>query len=355
MDAVDRAKDKAFKGLFDEDGPSQTAHTLVGVKVADLTPKKEEPPKEAKPATADKPGNGAPALAPPSTKVTQASIPIVTLVPEEEAPLAKEASEPPPAEESLPQAAAATGLPWERLGRTLMGVGGATLVILFFMPWHGTTSFRLLETLAGADFVRQLFYLAGGVVLLTTALLPVPFVFRAGVGAGIAALPVVLGARGVIDGWRGVVAALAILGLPATHLLRSRAQRSEAARLLVLAAVAAVGLLYLVPIASVVPIAGVLKMIFSGSVGFTVMGLFILVPLVFAAMSLLGVMGRDLADIEVLLSVLILLWAPVVVALRGLLMDDGTQLYVAIALLLASATAALSLAQLLSLAAPPRA
>jgi hypothetical protein len=58
---------------------------------------------------------------------------------------------------------------------------------------------------------------------------------------------------------------------------------------------------------------------------------------------------------EVLLSVLILLWGPVMVALRGLLMDDGTQLYVAICLLWASAISAVSLAQLLSLAARPQA
>jgi hypothetical protein len=236
-----------------------------------------------------------------------------------------------------------------------MGIGGAVLIVLFFLPWRGATSWQLLETLAGADFIRQLFYLAGGIVLVTTALLPLPFAFRAAVGATVAALPVILGARGLIDGWRGVVAALAVVGLPATHLLRSRAQRSPAARVLVLAAVGAVALLYVVPVSSVTPIALVFNMIFSGSIGLLVMGLLILVPAGFAVMSLLGVLGRDLADIEVLLSVLILLWGPVMMGLRGMMMEDSTQLYVATALLWASATAAVSLAQLLSLAAPPRA
>jgi hypothetical protein len=119
----------------------------------------------------------------------------------------------------------------------------------------------------------------------------------------------------------------------------------------VLSAVAAVLILYLVPTSSVLPIAYVFKLIVSGEIGQTVMGIFIVIPLAFAALSLLGLMGRDLADVGVLLSVLILLWAPVVVALRGVLMNDGTQLYVALALLWASATAAVSLAQLLSLAA----
>ncbi|MGZ3430079.1 MAG: hypothetical protein ACXVCV_25685, partial [Polyangia bacterium] len=146
------------------------------------------------------------------------------------------------------------------------------------------------------------------------------------------------------------VASLAILGLPATHLLRSRAQSSPAARGLVLAAVAAVALLYLLPVSSVIPLALIIRMMASG-VGAAIFGVFLLIPLVFAALSLTGVLGRDLTDIAVLLSVLILLWAPVGMALRGIMIEDATQLYVAVGLLWASATAALSLAQLLSLAA----
>ena len=105
------------------------------------------------------------------------------------------------------------------------------------------------------------------------------------------------------------------------------------------------------PISSVVPIVGVFRMISSGEVGLAVLGIFILIPLVFAGLSLLGLAGRDLTDVGVLLSVLSLLWAPLVVALRGVLIEDGTQLYVALALLWGSAISALSLAQLLSLAA----
>lgn len=241
--------------------------------------------------------------------------------------------------------------PFSTLSRLIMGGGGAVLIALFFLPWHGVSSWQLLETLGGADFMRQLFYLTGGIVLVVSALLPLPFTFRAAVGATVAATPVLLGAGGMIEGWRGVVAALAILGLPATHLLRARAKSSSAARGLVLVAVFAVAILYLAPVGSVVPIVGVLKMIFSGEIGPAVMGIFVLIPLVFAALSLLGLLGRDLTDVGVLLSVLSLLWAPLVVALRGLLIEDGTQVYVAVALLWASATAALSLAQLLSLAA----
>ena len=300
--------------------------------------------------------NGQPAM--PSQARLTAAMSAIVLPPETEEVAAassaavesKRASLPDP-REGLARDEAPEEQPFLNLARTVMGVGGVVLIALFFLPWHGVSSWQLLETLGGPDFVRQLFYLTGGIVLLTSAVLPLPFAFRALIGASVAATPVLLGAGGMLEGWRGVVAALAVLGLPATHLLHSKAKSSTAARALVMVAVAAVMVLYLVPISSVVPIVGVIKMIFSGEIGPAVMGIFILIPLIFAGLSLLGLMGRDLTDVGVLLSVLSLLWAPTVIALRGLLLDDGTQLYVATALLWASATAALSLAQLLSLAA----
>lgn len=329
-----------------------TDPTLIGIRAADVQAALEDKKPDA--AATEKAENGTNGTS--ATRPT-AAIPIISA----EAPAAAEATpalqratEPSRSETVDRRLATGDSYPWESLGRLIMGVGGGVLIALFFCPWHGVSSWQLLETLAGADFVRQLFYLTGGIVLLASALLPLPFVFRAAVGTMVAAMPVLLGAGGLLDGWRGVVAALAILGLPATHLLRSRAQSSPAARLLVVAAVLAVALLYLVPSSSVVPIAAVFKMMGAGAGG-AILGLFVLIPLVFAALSLLGVLGRDLTDIGVLLSVLILLWAPVGVALRGFLIDDATQLYVAVGLLWASATAALSLAQLLSLAARPRA
>jgi len=323
-----------------------TDPTLMGIKAADVAAALAEKPADAAPP----PTNGTSAATRPTAalpKVEADNTPATAHRVEAE-PIPEPMVEPPRAR---PRPVLGVEVePWGGLGRLIMGIGGGVLITLFFCPWHGVSSWTLLETLSGADFVRQLFYLTGGIVLLAAALLPLPFVFRAAVGTSVAAMPVLLGASGALDGWRGVVAALAILGLPATHLLRSRAQSSPAARLLVLTATAAVALLYLWPSAAVVPIAAVLKMMGSG-VGGAIFGVFVLIPLVFAALSLLGVFGRDLADVGVLLSVLILLWAPVGVALRGIMIDDATQLYVAVGLLWASATAALSLAQLLSVAA----
>ena len=323
-------------------------------------------PKEAPaPANGSANGHAEPAVEPAATIPSQArltaAIPAVQVqhLPDPEpapAPAPVEAPiEPEPAREPVREARPVVDArPFSGLARTIMGVGGVVLMALFFLPWHGVSSWQLLESLSGAEFVRQLFYLTGGIVLVASAVLPRPFAFRAAIGTAVAATPVLLGADGLMEGWRGVVAALAVLGLPATHLLRAQAKGSTAARLLVLGAVAAVGVLYLVPEASVVPIVAVFHMIASGEIASAVMGILVLIPLVFAGLSLVGLLGRDLTDVGVLLSVLSLLWAPMVMALRGLLIDDGTQLYVALAILWASATAALSLAQLLSLAARSR-
>lgn len=327
-----------------------TDPTLIGIKASDVEAALVDKAADSRPPAADSTSgsNGTPAATRPT-----AAMPVIA--PAVTAAAVAEIPEPTVEKpQRAPRQPIVEAEPWGGLGRLIMGLGGAVLIALFFCPWHGTSSWQLLETLTGADFVRQLFYLTGGVVLVAAALLPLPFAFRAVVGTLVAAMPVLLGAGGVLDGWRAVVAALAILGLPATHLLRSRAQSSPAARVLVVAAVAAVALLYLAPASSVVPIAAVFRMMASG-VGGAIFGLFVLIPLVFAALSLLGVMGRDLTDVGVLLSVLILLWAPVGVALRGIMMEDATQLYVAVGLLWASSTAALSLAQLLSIAAHPHA
>jgi hypothetical protein len=314
----------------------QTDPTLIGIKASDVEAALADG-EAAHPPSTDGGTNGASTTRPTATMAALTD--------------ATEGSIPEPTVEATTRRLPILDLePWGGLGRLIMGIGGAVLVALFFCPWHGVSSWQLLETLSGADFVRQLFYLTGGIVLMACALLPLPFVFRAAVGTAVAAMPVLLGASGVIEGWRGVVATLAILGLPATHLLRSRAQSSPLARGLVLAAVAAVALLYVLPVSSVVPVALIFKMMMSG-VGAAIFAVFLLIPLVFAGLSLFGVLGRDLTDIAVLLSVLILLWAPVGMALRGIMIEDATQLYVAVGLLWASATAALSLAQLLSVAA----
>ena len=239
--------------------------------------------------------------------------------------------------------------------RLLLALSGATLLVLFSLSWHGVTSWQLLETLTGSDYVRQLYLLGGGVVLLATALLPVPVYFRAVIGATVGAVPLVLKFQSMLTGWHGVVAGLAIILLPATHLLRAPrgASFDRLGRLLVVLSAVAVALVYVVPISSVMPVVYVGRMLGSLSVSHTVVGLFVGIPLLLAVLSLLGALGRDLASVAVLLSLLILLWPPAAVLI---FFADSTQYYVSIAILLTSTTAAVCAAQALSyLGSRPRA
>ncbi len=236
--------------------------------------------------------------------------------------------------------------PFAHLMRVVLGLSGITLLVLFNLPWRGTSSWQLIETLTGVDFVRQLYFLAGGAVLLLTALLPVPLLFRALVGATVAALPLVIAFASLLSGWHGVVAAVAVIALPATHLLRAPlAAFDRLGRASVVLAATVVGLVYVLPISSVMPISYLVRLLSSMSVTHTVLGLFLGIPLVLAVLSLLGSLGRDLASVAVLLSLLILLWPPAAVLI---FFADGTQYFVAVAILLTSTTAALSSAQLLS-------
>src|SRR5256885_5350614 len=163
-----------------------TDPTLLGLKATDVDAAlKVDSPQ----STGDSPGNGASATRPTATMAA------VTLdTPSQESIPEVDVERPARIVDRRPSTVDAQFEPWAALGRLIMGIGGGVLVALFFCPWHGVSSWQLLETLSGADFVRQLFYLTGGIVLVASAMLPLPFVFRAGVGTFVAALPVLLGA-----------------------------------------------------------------------------------------------------------------------------------------------------------------
>jgi hypothetical protein len=235
---------------------------------------------------------------------------------------------------------------WVNFIRLVMGVAGVVLMALFCLPWHGASSWHLLETLTGAEFTRQFIYLTGGLLLLLNALLPLPLLFRAGVGLIVPATLLLLGGGGLPAGGHSMIAAFAIVALSVTHLVRWRTEQDPAARRLIHAAVGAIALLYLWPSAAGVPIVAVLKLLSSGSWSAIVFGLFMLVPLVLAVRLLLA---QKLVEVSVPSALVVLLWMPAAVALHGLASDDATQMGVALGMLCASATAALSLAQLLVL------
>src|SRR6185369_8905517 len=169
--------------------------------------------------------NGASAEVPAKLQVTAAMQAITLPSAAETAALEAVPVGPKRKEEVTPMETPAVSLPlpWPTLGRGVMAVGGLVLMLVFFLPWNGASSWQLLQTLGGAQFVRQLFYLTGGVVLFAAAMLPVPFAFRAAVGGSVAALPMILCLTDWIGG-RGVLTGVAFLVLSAAHLLRSRLQ-----------------------------------------------------------------------------------------------------------------------------------
>jgi len=324
--------------------PSRGHVTLIGMRVEDL----QAAMAAAEPAPAEAPRvePTAPMTPMPLDPTPVRGLPVIS-TPEPETLVIEASPEAPPVEQG-PMAPT----PFSGAARLVMASGGLVLIALFSLPWHGVSSQRVLEHLVGAEFVRQLFFLAGGAVLVATAVLPVPPLFRAIVGTSVAAVPLVLGADGLLEGWRAVLCALVTIGLPAALLqLRPRRAARGPARALLLLAIAGIGIAYLAPSSSVMPIVYVMQLLRSGLVAQVAIGLFLVIPLVLGALSLMGLFARDLFDAAVLLALLVLLWPPAAVLyFRG----DGTQLYVALALLWTAAIAALCAAQLLAMASRPQ-
>ncbi len=99
--------------------------------------------------------------APPSTKSTQITATIAPAADKRPAPI-------------TPGAAEAT----MRLAQTVAIGAGVVLLVLFFLPWGGATSWQLLENIGGRAFFRQFWYLVGGATLVATGALPLPQAFR---------------------------------------------------------------------------------------------------------------------------------------------------------------------------------
>ena len=203
-------------------------------------------------------------------------------------------------------------------------------IALFFCPWHGVSSWQLLETLAGADFVRQLFYLTGGIVLRRLRALAAAVRLprrrrhlRRG-DAGRCSAPAASSTAGAAWSRRWPSSACR----RRTCCARARSARRRRAcwcsrrwrrwRCSICCRV----------------VGGADRFVVQDD-GVGLARRRHLRPSSCSCRSssprcrCSACSGRDLTDIGVLLSVLILLWAPVGVALRGIMIEDATQLYVA--------------------------
>jgi hypothetical protein len=226
---------------------------------------------------------------------------------------------------------------FEAISRPVTGLTGAMLILLFCLPWNGASSWQLLETLNGLDFVWHLLLLAGGGLLVTIAVCPLPAVFRARLGLGVAALLAVLCAPRLLDGGRGLFVAVAVIGLGALHLAPPRSLASRFSRLLGLVAAGA-GLLV-----------GARAILFEKGADTAMLVLGGFAPLLLTGLSLLDLRRAKRNAKTLALIVAWLVWAPTLLVVGGAEgLDATTKIDGAIALLLSTATAALHLASLLS-------
>src|SRR5205807_2206129 len=139
----------------------------------------------------------------------------------------------------------------------------------------------LLVSLAGAQLVLAMYYLVGGLLLVTGALLPLPPRLRALSATLVGAVPIFVAAPVLeLAGWRGLSAALVFLALPGALVLRARSAEARLPRAVVPLAVLVALAVYLVPDDGVMPLAAFIGHIRSGSLTFALAGLFFLVPLV---------------------------------------------------------------------------
>ena len=79
----------------------------------------------------------------------------------------------------------------------------------------------MLQHLHGADFLRQLLFLAAGTLLVSNAVLPVPAPFRAAFGALLGVFGLLLGGV-MLSPFQGALAVLVVTLLPTALLCRTR-------------------------------------------------------------------------------------------------------------------------------------
>ena len=150
-------------------------------------------------------------------------------------------------------------------------------------------------------------------------------------------------------GGAGLAAAAVVLVLPGALLLRARVTGSRAARLLVGAAVALALAVYLVPYEGVVPLRAVWGLLTSGSLTDALIGVFFLLPLGLASLTLTAFAGEASTGYGTLWACLVLLNASAAVVIAGRLREELSLVHLGIGLLAAGSAAAVGVADLLDL------
>lgn len=234
---------------------------------------------------------------------------------------------------------------WPRVARSVMVVGGVVLLSLFGL------AMPLLGALGGVQLVLAFYYLVGGIILASGALLPLPARLRAAFATLVGSVPLFVAGPLVADlgGWRGLSAALVILILPGALLLRARVTSSRPARLLVGLAVLLALLVYLVPADGLVPLRAALRLLASGDLTGMLTGVFFVAPLGLVLLTLTAFAGKGSTGYGNLWACLVLLVAAGAVMIEGQSRSDLSLTHLGIGLLAAGAAAAVGVADLLDL------
>lgn len=228
--------------------------------------------------------------------------------------------------------------------RLLHGLAGVALTAVFLLPWNETQSWHMLPYLRGLDFLRQLWFLAAGTLLLSTAALPVPAVFRAAAGAVLGVFGLSLGGV-MLSPFQGALAMLVVVTLPGALLCRTRMKQARLPRLLGLMSVLALFALYLAPREHAPPLrVAVDLLLYKQDDMARFIGTYLLLPLPLVSLAAVALIGADVAPIGELLSWLLFCWGPGAVLVLAI---DRTQAYMAVATLCYSVIGGYGMADLL--------
>ena len=208
-----------------------------------------------------------------------------------------------------------------------MALGGLFTIGLFFAPWGGTAeglvfSWDLLKGASGLDFIVRIYMVAGGLVMLAGALLPLPYLLRALVAFFLGAMPLILVRVGQVY-WNDWLAVGTLIFLIAALLHRRRFRGSKVARIFVFLGFVAIVAANVVPFKGSVPIVGLFKGLSSaGGFGLAISALplyLLLISLLSLLMTLKGKNSGGLAGMWALLLIIYLPLRDWLSALAGIL------------------------------------
>ncbi len=194
--------------------------------------------------------------------------------------------------------------------RIITGLSGLMLLLAFLLPRGGSSGIARLAGASPSEFAALWTLMVAGAVVLTSAVLPVPAMFRALIG--FAALPAwtVAGNLPLPLPLRSAVGCVAAL-LCATLVVRTHVAWAQLPRFLGLGSIALLAALYLLPWHGEPPLRQIVHMLTAThDPAARFIAIYLLLPVPVALLALLVQLGSDLSALGETLAWLIFLWAP---------------------------------------------